>query len=162
MARFRFSRQYGQTGQTSHINWSDRSRQVCQIGNWTAPLHRSRRDDRNAYIERPIWSLDEGDMTSGRSAPRVDRSDRFVGAVIPVSFRRKLYFGMGSARVSTLFGARPPHPISIKGHGRLRSSNRSKNTTIHYFSIFLLPLCYLQTLALPISYLLFFLRFHDV
>ena len=42
------------------INWSDRSRQVCQIANWTAPLRRSRRDDRNAYIERPIRSPDEG------------------------------------------------------------------------------------------------------
>ena len=35
----------GKTGQTSYMNRSDRSRQVCQIANWTAPLRRSRRDD---------------------------------------------------------------------------------------------------------------------
>ena len=55
---------------------SDRSRQVCQIANWTIPLRRSRRDDRNAYIERPIRSPDEGVMPPGRPAPRSDRSDR--------------------------------------------------------------------------------------
>ena len=49
----------GRIGQTSLLNRSDRSRQVCQIANWTASLRRSRRDDRNAYIERPIWNLDE-------------------------------------------------------------------------------------------------------
>ena len=42
--------------------------------NWTAPLSRSRRDDRNAYIERLIWSTDEEVMPSERSAPRSDRS----------------------------------------------------------------------------------------
>ena len=56
--------------------WADRSRQVCQISNWTAPLRRSRRDDRNAYIERPIRSPDEGVMPPGRPAPRSNRSDR--------------------------------------------------------------------------------------
>ena len=59
----------GRTGQTSPLNRSDRSGQVCQIANWTAPLRISRRDHRNAYIERPIRSPDEGVM------PR-DRSDR--------------------------------------------------------------------------------------
>ena len=73
--------------------WKDRSdlsyepvrpsRQVCQIANWTAPLRRSRRDDRNAYIERPIWGPDEGVMPPGRPAPRSDRSDR-SRAVRPV------------------------------------------------------------------------------
>ena len=76
LARFRFSGQSGQTGQTSHINGSDRSRQVCQIANWTAPLCRSHRDDRNAYIERLIWSPDEDVMPPWRPAPRSDRSDR--------------------------------------------------------------------------------------
>ena len=46
----------GRTGQTSPLNRSDWFRQVCQIANWTAPLRRSRRDDRNAYIERLILS----------------------------------------------------------------------------------------------------------
>ena len=75
LARLRFSGQSGQTDQTSHMNRSDRSRQVCQIANWTVPLRRSRRDDRNAYIERPIWSPDEGVMLPGRPAPRSDRSE---------------------------------------------------------------------------------------
>ena len=83
LARLRFSGQSGQTGQISHMNRSDRSRQVCQIANRTAPFCRSRWDDRNAYIERPIWSPDEGVMPPGRPAPRSDRSDR-SRAVRPV------------------------------------------------------------------------------
>jgi len=83
LARLRFSGQSGQTSQTSHMNRSDRSRQVCQIANWTAPLRRSRRDDRNTYIERPIRSSDEGVMPLGRPAARSDRSDR-SRAVKPV------------------------------------------------------------------------------
>jgi len=70
----------GRTGQTSPLNRSDRSRQVCQIANWTSPLRRSRRDDRNAYIERLIRCPDEGVMPPRRPAPRSDwsrdRSDR--------------------------------------------------------------------------------------
>ena len=83
LAQFRFSGQSGETGQTSLLNRSDRSRQVCQITKWTTPLRRSRRDNRNAYIERPIWSPDEGVMPPGRPAPRSDRSDR-SRAVRPV------------------------------------------------------------------------------
>ena len=64
----------GRTGQTSPLNRSDRSIQVCQIANWTAPLRRSRRDDRNAYIERIIRSPDEGVTPPRRPAPRSDRS----------------------------------------------------------------------------------------
>ena len=77
------SGQSGQTGQTSCTNRSDRSGKFCQIINWTAPLRRSRRGDRNAYMEHPIWSLDEGVMPLGRPAPRSDRSDR-SRAVRPV------------------------------------------------------------------------------
>ena len=66
----------GRTGQTSPLNRSDWSRQVCQIANWTAPLRISRRDHRNAYIERLIRSPDEGVMPPRRPAPRSDRSDR--------------------------------------------------------------------------------------
>ena len=42
-------------------------------------MRRSRRDDRNAYIERPIWTPDEEVMPPGRPAPRSDRSDRSRG-----------------------------------------------------------------------------------
>ena len=73
----RFARQTGRTSQTGHVNRSDRSRQLCQIVNRTSPLCRSCRDDRNAYIERPIWTPDEEVMPPGRSAPRSDRSDMF-------------------------------------------------------------------------------------
>ena len=76
LARLRFSGQSGQTGQTSPLKRSDRSRQVCQITNWTGPLRRSHRDDRNAYIEHPIWSPDQEVMPPGRPAPRSDWSDR--------------------------------------------------------------------------------------
>ena len=114
------SGQSGQIGQTSHINRSDRSIQVCQIANWTEPLRRSRRDDRNAYIEHPIRSPDERVMPSGRPAPRSDRSrDQSDRSETP-SPSYELYFDTGFDRVSTPNGYRPPHPIYMKGHGRLR------------------------------------------
>ena len=65
----RFAGQSGRTGQTGRINQSNRSGQICQFVNWTSSLHRSRRDDRNAYTERPIWSPNEEVMPPGRPAP---------------------------------------------------------------------------------------------
>jgi hypothetical protein len=83
LARLRFSGQSGQIGQTSKINWSDQSRQVCQIANWTTPLRRSRQDDWNAYIERPIWSPDEEVMPPGTPAPvRPVRNAQFELGVV--------------------------------------------------------------------------------
>ena len=65
------------------LNRLDRSGQSSQNAKWTSPLHRSRREDQNAYVERPIWTPDERDMASGSSAPRQtsqtglqERSDR--------------------------------------------------------------------------------------
>ena len=81
LAQWRFSGQSGQTGQTSPIHWSDRSKQVCQIVNWTAPLRRSRRDDRNPYIEHPIWSPDERVMALDTGSDWSDRSGRPVRPV---------------------------------------------------------------------------------
>ena len=78
----------GGTGQTSSLNRSDRAGQLVQNIKWTSPLDSSRRVYQDSYIERPIWSLDEGDMTSGRSAPQADRSHRFAGAVRQVSVYR--------------------------------------------------------------------------
>ena len=72
------------TSQTSSLNRSDRSSQLVQNIKWTSPLGSSRRVDQDSYIERPIWSPDEGDMTLGRSTPWADRSDRLAGAVRPV------------------------------------------------------------------------------
>ena len=40
--------------QTSLLNRLDRSGQSSQNAKWTSPLHRSRRDDQNAYVEHPI------------------------------------------------------------------------------------------------------------
>ena len=75
----------GGTGQTSSLNRSDRSAQLVQNVKWTSPLDSPRRVDQDSYIEHPIWSPNEGDMTLGRSAPR---ADRFAGAVRPVSVCR--------------------------------------------------------------------------
>ena len=72
------------TGQTSCPNWSDWSGQLVQNAKWTLPLDSSRRVDQDSYVERLIWSPDERDVASGRSAPRADRSDRLTGAVRPV------------------------------------------------------------------------------
>jgi hypothetical protein len=50
-------------------------------------------------------------------------------------------------------GARPPHPINIKGHGRLRDPIDKINLLL-YFYLFLLPYTF------PIYYLLFLLRLY--
>ena len=71
-----------ETGQTSCPN---RSSQLVQNAKWTSPLDISHRVDQDSYIERLTWSPDEGDMTSRRSAPWADQSDRFAGAVRPDS-----------------------------------------------------------------------------
>ena len=76
------------TGQTFSLNRSDQFGQLVQNVKWTSPLDSSRQVDQDSYIERPIWSPDEGDMTSGRYAPRADRSDRFARADRPVSVCR--------------------------------------------------------------------------
>ena len=81
------------TDRTCTLNRSDLSGRVPQKAKWTSPLHRSCRDDQNAYVEHPIWTSDERDMTSGSSAPRTDRSDRLVGAVRPV-FAMKYKLGV--------------------------------------------------------------------
>ena len=62
----------------------DRSRWFCQNADLTSPLRSSRRDDQNAYIERPIWTSDERVMAPGRIDSYPDRSDRLAGAVRPV------------------------------------------------------------------------------
>ena len=74
----------GGTGQTSSLNRLDWFGQLVQNVKWTLPLDSCRRVDQDSYIERPIWSPDEGDMTSERSAPRANRSDRLTGAIRPV------------------------------------------------------------------------------
>ena len=43
---------------------------VLKMQKWNSPLRGSRRDDQNAYVERPIWTPDEIDMASGSFAPR--------------------------------------------------------------------------------------------
>jgi hypothetical protein len=49
-----------------------------------SPLHRSCQDDRNAYVERPVRSPDEGVMVLARTSPASDRSDRWSPTVWPV------------------------------------------------------------------------------
>ena len=79
MANTEFAGQSGRTGQTGYVNRLDWSGKLCQIVNWTLPLCISRLDDRNAYIERPIWTPDEEVMPPGRPAPLSDRSDWPMG-----------------------------------------------------------------------------------
>ena len=65
-------------------DWSDRYAQTGLTGqgdfakntNWTLPLRSSRRDDRNAYVERTICSSDERVIASERFDIGSDRSDR--------------------------------------------------------------------------------------
>jgi hypothetical protein len=47
-------------------------------------LRTSRRDDRNAYVERPVQSLHEGVMVLARISPALDRSDQWGPTVWPV------------------------------------------------------------------------------
>jgi hypothetical protein len=65
------------TGLSFDPHRSDRSDQNAQNSNWTSPLLRSRRDDRNAYVERLVRSPDEGVMVLARTRPALDRSDRW-------------------------------------------------------------------------------------
>jgi hypothetical protein len=65
------------TGLTFDPHRSDRSDQSAQNANWTSPMHRSHRDDRNAYVELPGRSPDEGFMVLARTSPAPDRSDRW-------------------------------------------------------------------------------------
>ena len=90
------------------------------VASWTAPLCRFRRDDRNAYIEHPIWSPDEKVMPPGRSAPR--SASRRTGR--NGSIRDRSCFDTEYAQVSTPIGYRSPHLIYMKGHCRLRASPR--------------------------------------
>ena len=45
-----------------------------KIINSTTSLRRLDRENKNAYIERPILSLDEEVMAPGRNTPRLDQS----------------------------------------------------------------------------------------
>ena len=74
--------------------WEDRSDrwlhpvrrpdQVSQKEIYTSPLDNSRRGNQNAYMERQIRTLYEGDMASRKFACRVDRLDRVSKVVRPV------------------------------------------------------------------------------
>ena len=128
-----FSEQSGQTSQTCHLNQLDRSRKVCQIINWIAPLRRSRLDDRNAYMECPIWSPDEKVMPSGRPAPRSDRSrggqtgsKRRIRVRSCILTRDLLGFRF-------LMGTDLP-TLYMKGHGRLRVVPIDSSTLPYFLS----------------------------
>ena len=62
--------------QTDQTDMHKPVRWLCQNANWTSPLRSSRRDDRNAYVERLIWSSDERFMAFGRLDTGSNRSDR--------------------------------------------------------------------------------------
>jgi hypothetical protein len=136
------------TGQTCGSHRSDRCGQRPRNTIWASPSDRSRRVDQDSYVEHPNWSPDEGDMTYTRSARRVHRSDRCprVRTKTRSPDRFRLVKGFPC-------GARPPHPINIKGHGRLRNPTDQINLLL-YFYFFPLPYTF------PIYYLLFLLRLY--
>jgi hypothetical protein len=107
-------------------------------------LDRSRRVDQDSYVKRPNRSPDEGNMTYTRFAHRVHRSDRCPPVWTEKRFRLVKGFPCG---------ARPLHPINIKGHGRLRDAIDQINLLL-YFYFFPLPYTF------PIYYLLFLLRLY--
>jgi len=61
----------------------------------------------------PSQTGQTGPERSDRSRDRSDRSETPNPSY-------ELYFDTGFDRVSTPNGYRPPHPIYMKGHGRLR------------------------------------------
>jgi hypothetical protein len=124
------------TGLTFHPHRSDRSDQSAQNANCTSPLRRSRRDNRNAYVERLVRSPDEGVIVLERTSPVPDRSHRWDPTVWPVLAAKSELGVVFWCRICT--GARPPHPIFMKVHGRLRDtqSNLSLPCTFYPLNTF--------------------------
>jgi len=149
LAQFRSAGQSEQTSQTGHVNRTNRFGKHCKISNWTAPLRRAHRDNRNAYIERPIWSggggqfMPPGRPTLGMTSPGA------VRLVQAAQSELEVVFWHGICLVSTPIRYKPPHPIYIYEGPRPIEDipNRINKLYLYYF----------QTLAFPIL-LLFFLH----
>ena len=151
-----------ETGQTFYPNWSDWSGKLIQNAKWTSQFDSSCRVDQDSYVEHPIWSPDEGDMTSGRSAPRTDRSDQFAGAVRPVlvcRIRIQVVFWHGNYQVFDPIRSKTSPPYIYKGPRAIEVNPIDQNISIYYFSL-LFVFLKLQLFQPP--YLLFFLRLRDV
>jgi hypothetical protein len=114
---------------------------ISQNTIWTSPLDMSRRVDQDSFVARQNRSPDEGDMSYTNLHAK--STGALTGLVGAPRFRVKSRF---CKRIS--LRARPPHPINIKGHGRLRFIIQS----IKYIYLLLSrTYFYLQTLALLIS-----------
>jgi hypothetical protein len=125
------------TGLTFHPHQSDRSNQSAQNANWTSQLRRSRRDNRNTYVERPVLSPDEGDMVLVRTSPAPDRSDRWCPTVWPmlvvkselgVVFRHEICIGFDS-----YWGKTSP-PYIYEGPRPIERNTIESNITFYFLS----------------------------
>jgi len=113
LAQFRSAGQSEQTSQTGYVNQTNRFGKHCKISNWTAPLRRAHRDNRNAYIERPIWSRGGGWIYASRKT--YTWYDQSRGGQTGPSSQSELevVFWHGICLVSTPIRYKPPHPIYI-------------------------------------------------
>jgi hypothetical protein len=142
------------TGQTCGSHRSDRCGQRRRNTIWTSSLDSSRRVDQDSYVERLNRSPDEHNLYKicTSSAPVLTgaphRSDRCPPVRTEKMSPDRFRFVKGFP-----CGARPPHPINIKGHDRLRDPIDQINLLL-YFYFFPLPYTF------PIYYLLFFLRLY--
>jgi hypothetical protein len=133
---------------------SDRCAQRPQYTIWTSLLDRSRRVDRDSYMERPNQSPDGGRYDLYKictpSTPvwtvSPDRSDQCPRVRTKTRSHNRFRLIKGFP-----YGARPLHTINIKGYRRLRYPIDQINLLL-YFYLFSLPYTF------PIYYLLFLLR----
>jgi hypothetical protein len=126
------------TGLAFHPHRLDRSYQSAQNTNWTTPLRRSRRDDRNAYVEHPVRSPDEGVMVLARTNPAPDRSDWWSPTVWPVPavkselgvvFRHRICIGFDS-----YWGKTSP-PYIYKGSRPIEGDTIESTITLYFLSL---------------------------
>jgi len=102
-------------------------------------------------IRLPVWPMRPGGLTGLDAVADLARADRSDRSMQSPSTIKNFYRFRSVKRISC--GVRPPQPINIKGHSRLRISNRSKT----YFLPFYL---FSFALTFPIYYLLFLFRLY--
>ena len=120
--------QTGQTDMHKPVRW------LCQNANWTSPLRSSRRDDRNAYVERLIWSSDERFMTSGR----LDTGLNPVRPVQTAQFEFGVVFLCGICMELDSWWDKTSPPYKYKGPrpiGYIQSIKTYQSITFRYFAL---------------------------
>jgi hypothetical protein len=128
-----------QAGLTGGLTQSDRLSQSPQKAIWTSPLDRTRRVD-----QRFIYRTSKSEFGWGRygfrkvctSGTRLDRIPRLVRPPYPAKYELEVVFWHAFVRVSTPNWERPPLPINITCHGRLKGYPQS-NLPITLLSFYL-------------------------